>query len=949
MMQVMSLLALSLLLAGSASAMTEKWTDVLVSREGVRIERWHAPASGVGAWTFAGVFADGAAVAGMKVTGLAASRAGVVYAGDAGGGGRILMFGADGRFRGVLATVGYRPDQLCVSPDGSRLYVSCIANNKCGIYRYDLKTGAGGLFLPTGKAQHRGVKFGADGFLYTGCRSDNKVHVWDVSGAKPAAKGALLASNCTGAFDFTWPDGTTLIVPGSRSDVIDLRDGSVAPVGRPGDFENAIGACTVKEFVFAGDFHVGEIKQINTNGDGVKVVARGVGSVCSMINLTELMNGELARIDSCYRQGQKNLGRPLVYAVKASAPGTDFERMSFSNPEAVVYLKAGFSSDELRIVDYDGDGQDDIIVTCGWGDWPWAGTYFFRNPTPKGKKDPDPVFKAAKRIDPKTVPPDGLSACRDKDGGPLGPIHYTDGVERPDFWSGRDSQRGDRHLVDLDGDGVKDLIVRAGDRDMEAWQNCYDARGNWMRPQLRSFLYLCRGLGGDRFDDPRMIYLENEMPLEVYGGNSTLIDDWDGDGDIDFILFDFMDTIIYFENVGTKTKPVFTAGRFLRTPSGERLHGDLCLPRAIAHDWDHDGRKDIILVEEDSRVGWCRNTGAVKNGMPVFESPRFFRQHADELHFGALSCPYAYDWDGDGDQDLIVGNSHGQIAFIENLSGPGVEKPKWAPYRYLAEPDGKPIWPIAMHDGSIQGPCEWKWGYMTLSVADWDGDGLPDIMGNDTMGIVYWWRNVGTRQAPKMDFARRVEVEWDGEQPELAWGWMKPKLQKNPKDLLTQWRTTPVMTDWNGDGLMDLVMLDQEGYLALFERGKDASGRLIVKSPRRVFVDEKGAPLRLECTFNRGIGCGRRKFAVCDWNGDGKTDLVMNGGPNAAVMLQTAAKDGKYFFKSIGAVARRQLSTHDPQPGACDFNGDGVPDLVFGAMDGFIYYFRNLNSTNDRR
>ena len=28
-------------------------------------------------------------------------------------------------------------------------------------------------------------------------------------------------------------------------------------------------------------------------------------------------------------------------------------------------------------------------------------------------------------------------------------------------------------------------------------------------------------------------------------------------------------------------------------------------------------------------------------------------------------------------------------------------------------------------------------------------------------------------------------------------------------------------------------------------------------------------------------------------------------------------------------------------PGACDFNADGKPDLLFGAMDGFIYYLRN--------
>ena len=35
--------------------------------------------------------------------------------------------------------------------------------------------------------------------------------------------------------------------------------------------------------------------------------------------------------------------------------------------------------------------------------------------------------------------------------------------------------------------------------------------------------------------------------------------------------------------------------------------------------------------------------------------------------------------------------------------------------------------PSAGPNGSIQGPCEAKWGYTTLSVADWDADGDQDL------------------------------------------------------------------------------------------------------------------------------------------------------------------------------------------------------------------------------
>ena len=112
------------------------------------------------------------------------------------------------------------------------------------------------------------------------------------------------------------------------------------------------------------------------------------------------------------------------------------------------------------------------------------------------------------------------------------------------------------------------------------------------------------------------------------------------------------------------------------------------------------------------------------------------------------------DWDDDGDVDLISGNTAGYIAFIENLGG---SPTRWAPPRYLSA-GGKLVRELAGPNGSIQGPAEAKWGYSILSVADWDGDGLPDIMTNGIWGKVVWYKNVGTRKAPKLAAGQPVEL-----------------------------------------------------------------------------------------------------------------------------------------------------------------------------------------------
>ncbi|HCN30944.1 MAG TPA: hypothetical protein DIT64_19965 [Verrucomicrobiales bacterium] len=660
------------------------------------------------------------------------------------------------------------------------------------------------------------------------------------------------------------------------------------------------------------------------------------------------------------------LGLLLAALSAASAEDATLEPLQYNNPGLTVDLGVGLWAWPMPI-DFDGDGDLDLVVNCP--DKPYNGIYFFENATGDTAKNPMPVFKPGVRISkgaqnvrvshvdgkpvvlsPNTIHPDFLKTGIEK-GSSLGlATNIHPNKVRANMW----------HIVDYDGDGMQDLIVGVGDWTEYGWDNAYDENGIWKNGPLRGYVYVLRNKGTNAkpdYDKPKKV-MAGDRPIETYGWPCPNFADFDGDGDLDLLCGEFLDGFTYFENTGTRTKPKYALMKRVKADTGKFLTMDLEMITPTAIDWDKDGDLDLIVGDEDGRVAFIENTGAFENKVPLFKEPRYFQQEAHLVKFGALATPVGFDWDGDGDVDILCGNTAGYVAFFENLSGPGVEKPRWAAPKYL-EAEGKVIRPMAGTNGSIQGPCEAKWGYTTQTVADWDGDGLPDLILNSILGKVVWYKNTGTRTAPRLAAARPVEVEWQGEQPSLAYGWMRPE----GKALLTQWRTTPVAVDWNHDGLTDLVMLDQEGYLAFFERAKNQDGQLILKHPRRVLcADEKdprpgllnkalgalavrnpvamdpGQPLRL----NAGIAgkSGRRKLCIMDWDSDGKLDILLNSA-NANFLRQTGAKDGKWHFADMGLLAAVNIEGHDVSPTTVDFNGDILPDFLGGAEDGHLYYMRN--------
>ena len=628
-----------------------------------------------------------------------------------------------------------------------------------------------------------------------------------------------------------------------------------------------------------------------------------------------------------------------VFLFFSAAKAEELEQLTYHNPGLEVDLGVGLWAWPLPM-DFDGDGDMDLLVSCP--DKPSNGTYFFENRS--DGKDKMPVFEPGVRLG------KGYhNTCLSYVNGV--PRVLVSGQEVVDFKKhgfdklsklpvdrnvhGKKVRANQWYYVDYDGDGDQDLVVAVGDWGDYGWDDAYNSEGQWTNGPLRGFVYVLNNAGTDQkpeYENPAKIKV-GDQPLEVFGWPSPNFADFDHDGDLDLICGEFLDQLTYFENTGSRTQPQYVAGRRLHN-NGQPLQMDLQMIVPTAIDWDQDGDIDLVIGDEDGRVAFMENTGELLGGLPQFLPPRYFRQKAAGVKFGALATPYAYDWDGDGDEDLIVGNTAGYIGLIENLDG-DPHSPKLAAPVYL-QAGGRPIRIQAGPNGSIQGPCEAKWGYTTQTVADWNQDGLPDLLVNSIWGEILWYQNVGTKTKPELAPAQTIQVEWNGEVPKPEWNWWNPRGNQ----LVTQWRTTPVAVDYNQDGLMDLVMLDHEGYLSFFERVRSGQDLKLLPG-KRIFVDESLKPIQLNP--KRAGGSGRYKLHVVDWDGDGRLDLLVNS-MNADLYRNEKTVDGKTVLKNKGPLSSRKLAGHTSSPCTVDWDQDGVRDLIVGAEDGYLYWMQNPRS-----
>jgi hypothetical protein len=416
--------------------------------------------------------------------------------------------------------------------------------------------------------------------------------------------------------------------------------------------------------------------------------------------------------------------------------------------------------------------------------------------------------------------------------------------------------------------------------------------------------------------------------------------DWDGDGLVDLVSAQWQQRIEWHRNIGTSDEPRFGAAQEIRTFDDHAIFLANQLFDMKVVDWDSDGDLDLLWGSEDGWLGMLENI-AGPGRPPQLLQTVFLQQMWAPVDAGTIAVPVLTDWDDDGDDDMIIGNSNEFIAYYENRGTQ--QRPLWAVQQNM-QASNAVIEMRAGPEGSVQGPEETGWGYTNPEVVDWDGDGRRDLIISGIWGNHTLFRNVGTPGNPQLLRGRLIDVAW-GDQDPARPEWITFTPRGN--ELITVWRTRPVAIDWDRDGLMDYVTLDHKGDLALYRRTRSDGGEVVLLPAEYPFTIE--GPHAQAMTWNRPPNArdgrtGRTVINLVDWNRDGLIDLVLDG-MNGRLFLNTTDNDNPVFVDQ-GDLVRERLANHNAAPYIHDWDGDGWHDLFMGTESGQIFYFHRAYIEN---
>lgn len=408
-------------------------------------------------------------------------------------------------------------------------------------------------------------------------------------------------------------------------------------------------------------------------------------------------------------------------------------------------------------------------------------------------------------------------------------------------------------LADYDNDGDLDYLAISPFANIVYFQNAGT-------PQVHEF-----------HEGQKLRYQGELIQFVSHYGNATKLKavDFNRDGFVDILAGDEDGKVSFLKNTGKVNHgiPEFLPPVFLQQEALFVDLGALAAPRVF--DWDGDGLDDILSGNGVGNIYFVKNLGG---DIPVWDAPKILEidgvpiriiptevlPNTEDPHWGYTTIDVG-DWDHDGVPDILVNEHNGNLVWLKNKGTrekPELSKPQPLYVEWEGEPQ-KPAWTPGVSEGNeLLAP--WR---TSPFIMDFNQDGLNDLVMLDYEGylVVYPRQKVGDELRlghPQRNFVfsdgspillnqrtgsshGRLKItfaDWDGDGLEdlvfsskPAVDWMKNLGMKNGKMVLQYMgrvisRTLmghtdgPVVTDFNRDGVPDLLVGTETGVLYYWQR-----------------------------------------------------------------------------------------------------------------------------------